>query len=528
MKRVLHFTGYRMAVQEWSGNKLESYIYFEPDDQGFELFSAYLRSFLTESVKLLVDLIEEEFWLIQIPLLRGSDRQEVINRKYDKYLHHSKYRFATSQSIEKKKRKQENLLLIGLMNEKLLEPWLTIVEETATPLSGIISLPLLSEQYLPRLKTKSKVIILVSQQVPSNLRQSVFVDTKLVLSRLVPIGSFYKGEYAVDVVQYIESTKNHLISQRIVESSEEIEVHILTNKRHLEPLTTYCAKANGFIFKLHEINELLKKQKIKTPQQQDFSAGLFCNLASKKIVLNHYTPQKQKKNYQQHLAIRALKFCGVAVLAISFTITLSSGMKGWVFNRAIIEKTKIEKNYQAKYSDLSENQIDTSISSRTMRDIVQTVELIQQKYLNSPQRMLVQVSQDMSYFPDLRVKKLDWFVSNYANTKSVEAVIWSKKVNSSSNQNISKLISNKGLFEVVVVEAEFLNFDGDYRYALKTVDDLYKKMSRSGQYINIEILKRPLDIEPSNSLIGEVGKNEVNNPVALLAFRVVREVKHDK
>ena len=132
-----------MVAQVWFGNKLESDVYFEPDEQGLDLFSAYLRSFRNEPVRLLVDLIEEEFRLIKIPFLRGSDRQSIITRNYTKYFRHSKYRFATSQSVEKKKRKEEKLLLIGLTNDNLLEPWLKIIDETRTPLSGIISLPLL-------------------------------------------------------------------------------------------------------------------------------------------------------------------------------------------------------------------------------------------------------------------------------------------------------------------------------------------------------------------------------------------------
>ena len=131
-----------MAAQEWAGTRLVSSVYFEPDDQGLDLFTAYLRSFRDEPVRLLVDLIEEEFRQISIPLLRGSDRQAILNRNYAKYFRTSEYKFAISQSVEKKTRKEEKLLLIGLTNQYLLEPWLNIIEETKTPLSGIISLPL--------------------------------------------------------------------------------------------------------------------------------------------------------------------------------------------------------------------------------------------------------------------------------------------------------------------------------------------------------------------------------------------------
>jgi len=138
MKRVLYFTGYRMVAQEWHGSKLETSVYFEPDEQGLDLFNAYLRSFKHEPVRLLIDLIEEEFRLIKIPLLRGSDRKAILDRNYAKYFRNVKYKFAISQSIEKKTRKEENLLLIGLTNENLLEPWLQIIDDTRTPLSSSV------------------------------------------------------------------------------------------------------------------------------------------------------------------------------------------------------------------------------------------------------------------------------------------------------------------------------------------------------------------------------------------------------
>ena len=80
-------------------------------------------------------------------------------------------------------------------------------------------------------------------------------------------------------------------------------------------------------------------------------------------------------------------------------------------------------------------------------------------------------------------------------------------------------------FEVAVVEGEFLNFDGNYRYALSAVDDLYKTMSESGKYYSVEIVKRPLDIESDNQLTGSIGTGKSrSNQVAEVAFRVVREV----
>ncbi len=521
-----------MVAQEWSGQKLTNSVYFEPDEQGLDLFSAYLRSFRDEPVRLLVDLIEEEFRQIKIPLLRGSDRNAILKRNYAKYFRNSEYRYAVSQSVEKNTRKEEKLLIIGLTNQYLLEPWLKTIEETRTPLSGIISLPLLSEDYIKELKSDRKVLILVSQQVPSNLRQSVFVDGKLVLSRLVPIVSFYQGDYPTDVLRDIESTQRYLISQRIIERSETVSVHILTNKRHFDKLLMRCEKETNFDFSIHEINQLLAREKIDVGDEQDFSSGLYCYMATKKLFVNHYARPKDRLYLQHHRAGLVLTAASIALISIAIGMGISNVVKGWLYHDTINETALIEQKYKAKFNQLSETHIDSTTSTTSMQNIVQAVDTLQERYLRDPEEMLAMVSNDISIFSDLRVKKLDWFVSNVSDSEGADQVEWGKaRVNRDRNtqrkdRNAPK--PKKGYFEIVNVEGEFLNFDGNFRYALSAVDDLEKAMSESGKYYSVEVTKRPLDIEPDNLLSGDAGVERSSGRLrAEVAFRVVREVPED-
>jgi len=525
MRRVLYFTGYRMVAQEWSGRQLVSSVYFEPDEQGLDLFTSYLRSFRNEPVRLLVDLIEEEFRQVRVPLLRGSDRQAILNRNFTKYFRTSEYRFAISQAVEKKNRKEEKLLLIGLTNQYLLEPWLNIINETRTPLSGIISLPLLSEDYVKELRAEHRAIILVSQQVPSNLRQSVFVDGKLVLSRLVPIASFYQGDYASDVLRDIESTQRYLISQRIVERAETVGIHILTNKRHFEKLTDRCENENQFEFKIHEINEALEAQKIEVSDEQDFSSSLYCYLASRKRSLNHYAKPSERRYFMHHRAGLGLTIASILLLAAGLVVAVSSAVNGWLYQETVIETNLVEQKYKAKYNQLSENRIDSTTSTTSMQHIVQTVDNLESLYLRDPEEMMAMISQDISIFPDIRVKKIDWFVSNYSDSEDEQDVDWAKPKPRSRKVEKGKPKPQKGYYEIARVEGEFLDFDGNYRYALSAVDDLEKAMVESGKYYSVEITKRPLDIESDNQLTGNVGAgNRGRQAVAELAFRVVREL----
>jgi hypothetical protein len=481
----------------------------------------------------LVDLIEEEFRQIRIPLLRGSDRKAILTRNYAKYFRTSEYRFAISQSVEKKTRKEEKLLLIGLTNQYLLEPWIKIIDETRTPLSGIISLPLVSEDYIGELKTENKAVILVSQQVPSNLRQSVFIDGKLILSRLVPISSFYQGDYATDVLRDVESTQRYLISQRIVERSESVTVHILTNKRHFEKLTARCEKETYFDFKIYEINALLDREKIVVAEVQDFSSALFCYLGSKKLVVNHYAQPKERRYFQHHKAGIALKVASIAIIALGVGLASMSAVKGWLYSSTVTDSKLIEQKYKSKFNQLSESRIDSTTSTTSMQNIVQTVETIQKNHLLDPENMLALISNDVSIFSDIRISKIDWFVSNVSNTEDSSAVTWGRAKNKRKkrrDKNAKDLPKpKKGYFEIALVEGEFLDFDGNYRYALAAVDDLEKTMTESGNYYSVEIIKRPLDIESDNQLSGDAGAKRTNKLAkAEVGFRVVREVSADE
>jgi len=165
-----------------------------------------------------------------------------------------------------------------------------------------------------------------------------------------------------------------------------------------------------------------------------------------------------------------------------------------------------------------------------MQQIVQAVETIQKKYIDDPEEMFALISQDVSLFSDIRIKKIEWFISNMSDAESAVEVSWGKtKRKKKKKKSSQKKPAKKGYFEIAVVEGEFLEFDGNYRYALSMVDDLEKAMTESGNYFSIEITKRPLDIESDNSLSGDagIGRND-KLPTAELGFRVVREVKRDE
>jgi hypothetical protein len=156
---------------------------------------------------------------------------------------------------------------------------------------------------------------------------------------------------------------------------------------------------------------------------------------------------------------------------------------------------------------------------------VQTVDTIRKQYLRDPEELMVLISNDVSIFPDIRVKRFDWFVSNYSDSSNPRAVSWNKPRKAGGKVDRNKPKPKQGYFEIAQVEGEFLNFDGNFRYVLSAVEDLKNAMVESGKYYSVEIVKRPLDIESNNKLSGNVSAGRRGSvATAELAFRVVREV----
>jgi hypothetical protein len=206
-------------------------------------------------------------------------------------------------------------------------------------------------------------------------------------------------------------------------------------------------------------------------------------------------------------------------------MAVASGVKGWLYQDTIVETRLVEQKYKARYNQLSENRIDSTTSTTSMQHIVQTVDTIKKRYLRDPEEMMVLISNDVSIFPDIRVKKVEWFVSNQSDSRDTRDVSWDKPRKARRKVDKNKPKPKKGYFEIANVEGEFLNFDGNYRYALSAVDDLENTMVESGKYYSVEITKRPLDIESDNQLSGNVGAGTRNRQlIAELGFRVVREV----
>ena len=287
MSRIFYFTGHRLTVFHWNRKSFTGACSFEPDADGLDKFRQYLETSENIATKLLVDVIEEDLRIETVPHVFGKDRKAVLSRVVDRY-YRSSNQFVYSEVIGRQKtgRKDDNVLIGGITNPSLIQPWIDIMEECGTPLSGVWTLPLLSKQLMPVVNGKQGPVLLVSQQVNSNLRQTFFRDGKVRSSRQSVINQDAEdtSNLGVFAAPEVEKTIEFLRNQRLIAGDEVIQVHVLGSDAQLESLEAAFESNALTEVKIHNISDIQNKLGLKDLSGR-FSDELFAWLCLNQVSL---------------------------------------------------------------------------------------------------------------------------------------------------------------------------------------------------------------------------------------------------
>jgi len=91
-----------------------------------------LRGLKGELFCVLIDVAGEDFHEDQIPFLRGSDRDAVLQRRLAQRYRDTRLAAALSLGYVAGTRRNERLLLASFTNTQQLAPWLDALEEAGT------------------------------------------------------------------------------------------------------------------------------------------------------------------------------------------------------------------------------------------------------------------------------------------------------------------------------------------------------------------------------------------------------------
>jgi len=501
MKRLFYFTGYRLSVLHWKGHALIGSSSFEPTDEGLEKFRSYLQQ--TENIpgKFLVDVIEEDFRSETIPHVRGRDRKAVVNRLLDRYYRSSQeYSYSEIIGRTKKGRKDDIVLLGAMTNPLLIRPWLTIIEECEVPLSGIWTLPIVSKNLLKTIKAGSDVVLLVSQQVNSNVRQTLFRDGKLMSSRQSIINQDMKdisgiGELAAPEVS---RTIDFLRAQNLVGANETINLHIIGSDEQLVSLEQHFKADEKQTVNIHRISDLHKKLGI-TGVGEKFSDGIFAWLSLRQGALrSHYGPEKAFYRYHNKLAAAALYAFSLLVIIVGVLMTEANISDAFEYERSIFLLKQEENNYREIYSKKFKDFEGVFQNAGVMNSAVDLSERIKLNSDTSPLDFLISLSKMLEgENGDLHIDKIEWEAIN-VNEKNNKVVA----ANFTGKQPVNHYAIVTGRIDVP---------ENHYRESVNRVQGVISRIKANPRVEGVEVLSMPVDLRSESRFSTESGVDRKSN-----------------
>jgi len=496
MKRLFYFTGYRLSVLHTNGKSLIGTSSFEPTETGLNNFRNYLLQTPSIPGKFLVDVIEEDFRNENIPHVGSKDRGAVVGRLVDRYYRSSKnYSYSEIIGREKDGRKDDIVLLGAMTNPQLIQPWISIIDECEVPLSGIWTLPIISKQILKTLKANEGVVLLVSQQVNSNVRQTLFRNGKLISSRQSIINQDINdisgiGELAAPEVK---RTIDFMRVQNQVGANEVINLHILGSAEQLLSLQNSFKADEKQTVAIHPIAEINNKLGLKGVGEK-FSDGIFAWLClNQSFAISHYGERKLFNRYHNKLAAVALYIASLFVVIMAVLLTESNISEAMEYEKSISLLKQEESNYKKLYSEKFKDFEGVFENAGIMNSAVELADRIKLNSETSPLDFLITLSGALSKdsISTVHIDKIEWQAINI-NEKN--------KIPNKANFTAKFPAKHSAIVTGRIVESEY-----NYRESIDHIQKIVNTIMASPRIEKVETIAMPVDLRSESKFSTESG-----------------------
>lgn len=520
MKRLFYFTGYRLSVLHWKGKELIGTSSFEPTVSGFDSFRAYLQQ--TENIegKFLVDVIEEDFRNEKVPHVGSKDRKSVISRLIDRYYRSSQnYCYSEVIGRDKSGRKDDMVVIGAMTNPQLIQPWLTIIDECEVPLSGIWTLPLISKHLLKTLKATNDVVLLVSQQVNSNVRQTLFRNGKLISSRQSIINQDQDDISAVGelAAPEVARTIQFLRAQNLIGANEMINLHVLAAQEQVASLERSFQSGDQqsdqqtvTIHQLKNLNDTLKLKGV----SEKFSDGLFSwYCLNQNFLTAHYGEAQLFNRYHNKLAAAVLYAASLVVLISAVLFAGSNVSDAMEHERSIAILKKEEVNYKDLYAKKFKDFEGVFQNAGVMNSAVELAERIRVNSATSPLDFLIGLSEIISQqgVGIVHIDKIEW--------KAINIDAQSKEIKSANYTGLPA-VKHDAIISGRIDEPEH-----DYRESVNHIQRIIEYLKASPRIENVEVLSMPVDVRSKSQFATESGvklqQQRSNETSGLFSLRII-------
>lgn len=524
MKRLLFFPGHRILAYEWQRGRFHHCHSFEPDAAGQQAFRAWLAQAPRAPVQLLLDVIEEEFHIDHVPHVIGRDRMELHRRTLEKHFRQTDFRYLVVQgrdpvAREGVIRRDDRVLVAGLTNPEILKGWLSLIEDARVPLKSVHSLPLVGEALLPALgAARTPRALVVSQQIPSTLRQSYYEDGLLRFSRLVPGRYDDAAGYAEFLQRELRQTLHFLETHRFRRREDPVDVHILCEREGYHALRDRLASSEAATCHLVPIERLSARLGISGEPSPTHADTVFAHtLLRQRRPANHYGVPRLRRHYFLERGRLALQGAAAVLAVGAFALAGGWYLQGHAYEQgarqAQARAAQFNRLYQQRLQQL--DRFDhRAVDIKRGVDLLAALETARFEH---PGALMAALGSALDEHDDIVIDRLAWRATdapmNAAQSRGTRG--------RDGGGPVELAQADQALRAGARLEGEVVGFGGDYRRGIKTFEDFVAALRALQALDRVEVVASPFDLGADSAISGDSGTAASRRPAERAGFTLV-------
>jgi len=518
IRRFFYVTQDSLAIWIASGSSLFEETRFPSSDDGFRRFSAYLEGASQQSSMMVVDVIEEEFVIDEIPKLSSGDRKELIARRLARKFPRTPYRIGILGGRKAGGEDKVGVLYSAITNPELIDPWIEIVTRHKTPLVSLCSVPLLGGDLLREFRKPAENSLFLTQHQGGRLRQVFIKSGHMVSVRFSRIEATNDDDSRPSLVSEINQSRKYLERSRQLSQDDLIDVYLIADKETAE--SAFPDDNTRIEFRLHIIS----------PVEAAARFGLTDTISSKNMEIlylarcigrrpKHSYSLNDRIDYSFLLNLRNWMIglsVGVAVACSIVAGLLFAGT--WTYRDAsqMIESqmSQMEETYRREHAELAPVRAD----SREMKLAVDTGEYILRNSL-PVEWVLEQLGSVMDDHSDMHIGELSWEIESRTNGNE-----------SNMRRGSRDKKAPVPIPEIAAISAslagEIRPYDGNLRHAFAKIDELARSLERKTAFERVAVTEYPIDARPGSALSGEVRRKD-DRQLARFSMRLTVRIENE-
>jgi hypothetical protein len=498
-KLVLYFAAAGHALYRWSRRALEPEARFGADDQGLEQFREALKRHRGSLAYVVADLAGEDFHEEQIPYLRGSDRQAVIQRRLLQRYRDTRLAVALSLGVVEGERRNERLLLASFTNTQQFAPWLDALSEAGAKLSGVYSVPLLAPALAGRLGARGGRCFLVTA-TSAGLRQCYVEDGKLRFARLERLGDVGGDAAAAFVRSETLRLAQYLGTQRAMpREGTPVDVLVIVPQDQVSQFQRTLVSDSRLTFRTIGMTEAAGRVGLKATPAGAKAEDLFLQTAVRRAPKEQFARTEERRSFILWKAQRAVLAAGALGFA---ACVLYAGIK-WLdvlsVREQIADARRAAQEATARHQRITATFPVTQTTSDNLKAAVQEFQKIAARTA-TPEPSLVHLSRVMEQFPQIELDLVTWTVegpTDRRDAKSAASAPAKPAAGAAAAASASLLLEVQGRVQATQ--------RGDYRAITAHVQRFANALAAGGGY-EIVHTQLPFDITPEGTLSGDIGE----------------------